>query len=61
MGIIQSIMVWLDCWRGSGEGICVIFCCTQVVTATSMGITMGDGSGWLKSSQRKPLFTGTAA
>jgi len=61
MGIIQSIIVWLDCWRGSGDGICVIFCCTQVVTATRMGITMGEGSGWLKSSHRKPLSTGAAA
>ena len=61
MGIIHNIMVWLDCCRGSGDGICVIFCCTHVVTATSTGITTLDGSGWLKSIHRNPLFTGTAA
>ena len=60
MGIIHNIIVWLDCWRGSGDGICVIFCCTQVVTATSTGMTTGDGSGWLRSSQRNVLLTGTA-
>ena len=61
MGIIQSIIVWVDCWRGSGDGICVIFCCTQVVTATRMGIMTGEGSGRLKSSHRKWLLTGAAA
>lgn len=61
MGIIHSIIVWLDCCRGSGDGIMVIFCCTQVDAATRTGITMGDGSGWLKSSHRNWLFTGAAA
>ena len=32
-----------------------------MVTATKTGITMGDGSGRLRSIQRKPLFTGIAA
>ncbi len=26
MGIIYSIMVWLDCCRGSMDGVVVIFC-----------------------------------
>ncbi len=61
IGIIHNIIVWLDCCRGSGDGICVIFCCTHVVTATKTGITMGDGSGRLKSSHKNPLFTGIVA
>ena len=60
MGIIHSIMVWLDCWRGSGDGIIVIFCCTQVEAATSRGKTIGDGSGSPRLSQRNWSFRGAA-
>ena len=60
MGIIQSIMVWLDCWRGSGEGVIVIFCCTQVDAATRIGSTMGEGSGSPRFNQRNLSFSGAA-
>ena len=36
-GIIHSIIVWLDCCRGSVDGEMVIFCWTQVDTNTSKG------------------------
>ena len=38
MGIIHSIMFWLDCCLGSAEGVMVIFCWTQVVAATMRGM-----------------------
>ena len=38
MGIIHSIMFWLDCCLGSAEGVMVIFCWTQVVAATISGM-----------------------
>ena len=61
MGIIQSIIFWLDCWRGSGDGAMVIFCCTKVDAATSRGIIIGEGSGSPKFSQRNRSFRGAAA
>ena len=60
MGIIQSIMFWLDCWRGSGEGVIVIFCCTQVDAATRIGSTTGEGSGSPRFSQRNLSLSGAA-
>lgn len=44
-GIIHSIIVWLDCCLGSGEGMVVIFCCTQVEAATSSGMMNREGPG----------------
>ena len=37
-GIIQSIMLWLDCCLGSDVGVMVIFVWTQVEAATANGI-----------------------
>ena len=60
MGIIHSIMVWLDCCRGSGDGVMVIFCWTQVEAATRMGRITGDGSGSPRLSHRKLSLNGAA-
>ena len=57
-GIIHSIMVLVDCCRGSGFGIMVIFCCTQVETPTRTG-KIGVGSGFARSKAKKLLFSGT--
>ncbi len=58
-GIIHSIMVWLPCWRGSVDGVMVIFCWTQVVTNTSMGMGKVHGSGSDRSNQRNLGSRGT--
>ncbi len=58
-GIIHSIMVWLPCWRGSVDGVMVIFCWTQVVTNTSRGIGRVRGSGSDRSNQRNWGARGT--
>ena len=60
-GIIHSIMVWFDCCRGSADGMMVIFCWTQVVTNTSAGMMIGEGSGTDRSIHRKWGFMGAAA
>ena len=60
MGIIHSIMVWLDCCRGSGDGVMVIFCWTQVEAATRMGRMTGEGSGSPRLSHRKLSLNGAA-
>ena len=60
MGIIQSIIVWLDCWRGSGEGVIVIFCCTQVDAATRIGRITGEGSGSPRLNHRNLSLSGAA-
>jgi hypothetical protein len=51
-GIIHSIMFWLDCCRGSMEGVMVIFCWTQVDAATSTGRMKLVGSGSARLNQR---------
>jgi hypothetical protein len=61
MGIIHSIMVLVDCCRGSADGVVVIFCCTQVEAPTSSGITRLVGSGSARFSHRKPLSRGIAS
>ena len=61
MGIIQSIMFWLACCLGSGEGVVVIFCCTQVEAATSSGMMNSAVPGLPpRSIPRKLLFRGAA-
>ena len=60
-GIIQSIIDWVDCWRGSAEGVDVIFCCTQVEAPTNRGIITFEGSGSARLSQRNWLLRGTAS
>ena len=59
-GINQSIMTWLPLWRGSVDGVIIIFCWIQVDTNTNTGIIRLVGSGSAKSSQRKPEFSGAA-
>ena len=60
IGIIQSIMGWFDCCRGSVDGLTVNFCWTQVETNTSAGITTRVGSGSDRSNTpRKVALRGT--
>ena len=54
-------MTWLDCCLGSGEGIMVIFCWTQVVAKTRTGMIMLVGSGSARSNHKKPGLRGAAA
>jgi len=61
MGIIHSIMFWLDCCRGSMEGIMVIFCWTQVEAATNIGKTKLVGSGSARFMPKKLLLSGAAS
>ena len=58
MGIIHSIIVWLDCCRGSIDGVMVIFCWTQVELATSMGNKNLVGSGSARFIHKNWLFSG---
>ena len=58
-GIIQSIMLLVDCCLGSTEGMVVIFCWAQVDIPTSTGKIIGEGSGLARFNQRKSLFNGT--
>jgi len=60
IGIIHSIMAWLDCCLGSAEGVVVIFCCKNVVAATKKGIIIGEGSGFPKFSHKNSALIGTA-
>ena len=62
-GIIQSIMLWLDCCLGSEVGVMVILVCTQVEAATANGIRKCWGKvGFApRSRPRKLLFRGAAA
>ncbi len=59
-GIIHSIMAWLDCWRGSADGVMVNFCWTQVEANTNAGKMILLGSGSPKSIQRKVASRGAA-
>ena len=60
IGIIHSIIFWLDCCRGSRAAVMVIFCCTQDEAATSNGMTTGDGSGLARCNHRNLSFRGAA-
>ena len=61
-GIIHSIIVWLDCCRGSVDGVMVIFCWTQVETNTSKGTTSKVTRSGLSAKfiPRKPESIGAA-
>ena len=61
-GIIHSIIVWLDCCRGSVDGVMVNFCCTHVDTKTSTGIAtmLTEDGGAPKSTPRNPESNGAA-
>ena len=58
IGIIHNIIVWLDCCRGSTEGVMVIFCCTQDEAPTSNGMTMGEGSALARCNHKNLSFNG---
>ena len=59
-GSIQSI-IWLVCrCLGSADMGVVIFWVAHMEAPTSTG-SRGKGSGWARSSHRKPLSSGTAA
>lgn len=60
IGIIHSIIFWLDCCRGSTVGVMVIFCCTQVEAATSSGTMITERSGSARSNHKNLSFTGAA-
>lgn len=57
IGIIHSIILLVDAWRGSADGIVVVFCISHIDTPTSTGIT-GRLSGCARSSHRNVLLMG---
>ena len=57
IGIIQSIIRLVCAWRGSADGIVVVFCIRNMDKPTSTGIT-GRESGFARSSHRKVLLMG---
>jgi hypothetical protein len=61
IGIIQSIILWLDCCLGSAVGDMVIFVCTQVEAATARGMIKSDGPGLAPRSIPKNLLLRGAA
>lgn len=58
-GIIQSIILLIDCCLGSAEGTVDIFCSTHIEDPTRMA-RIKYPSGWARLSQRKLSFRGTA-
>lgn len=62
-GIIQIIILFVDCCCGSAVGTVDIFCNTNIEAATRTGrmkYPLGGTSGWARLSQRKFGFRGTA-
>jgi hypothetical protein len=62
-GIIQIIILPIDCCCGSAEGTVDIFCSTHIEAATNTGrmkYPLGGTSGWARLSQRKFVLSGTA-
>jgi len=62
-GIIQIIILFIDCCCWSGVGTVDIFCSTHIEAATRTGrmkYPLGGTSGWARLSQRKSPFRGTA-
>ena len=57
IGIIHSIIRLVCAWRGSAEGMVVVFCISHIDTPTRTGIT-GRVSGCARSSHRKELLMG---
>ena len=57
IGIIQSIIRLVCAWRGSAEGMVVVFCIRNMDTPTRTGIT-GSESGCARSSHRNELLMG---
>ena len=57
IGIIHSIILLVDAWRGSADGIVVVFCISHIDTPTKTGIT-GRLSGCARSNHRKVLLIG---
>lgn len=63
MGIIHSIVRFVDSCCELAAGIAVIFCITNIETPTSTGRRKGTGfalENLARSSQRKVLSKGTA-
>lgn len=61
-GIIQSIILLIDCCCGSAEGTADIFCSTHIDAATRTGRMknpLGGTSGRARLSQRKLESRGT--
>lgn len=58
MGIIQSIIRFVEAWLSLAAGMVVIFCITHMDAPTSIGRMMGEGSGRARSSHRNLLFRG---
>ncbi len=62
-GIIQIIILFIDCCCWSAAGAVDIFCSTHIEAATRMGrmkYPLGGTSGWARLSQRKFGFRGIA-
>ena len=59
-GISHSIIIWLVDWRGSVDGVIVIFCWSHVETKTSTGTTTFVGSGSERSIHRNAALSGAA-
>ena len=59
-GISHSIIIWLVDWRGSVDGVIVIFCWSQVETNTSTGMMTFVGSGSDRSIHRNDALSGAA-
>ena len=57
IGIIHSIMRFVCAWRGSADGMDVVFCIRNIDTPTRTGIT-GRLSGCARSSHKNVLFIG---
>ena len=60
-GIIHSMVLAVDCWRGSVLGGVVVFCRAHVDTPTRTGMMMFVGSGLARSMPRKLAFSGIMA
>ena len=60
-GIIQSIIVLVDCCLGSVEGALVIFCWTHVEAPTKTGIISLVGSGSARFNHKNELLSGIAS
>ncbi len=60
-GIIQFIMLVVDCCLGSRLGVAAIFWTTHMLPPTNRGMMIGLGSGSPRSIHRKVPLSGTAS
>ena len=61
IGIIHSIILFVEACRSSIAGMVVIFCIKNMEIPTNIGITTGEGSGLAKSIQINRLLIGTTS